>query len=184
VTATALVLTVAMSTQLAPVVVFLEAAIADVPASSFVPAIEVRRAPDPPPHAIMDVAAGTFERPPRRTFTRLKRTTPADPPEAPAPRVVGTTPDAPPTAPLDSPIIALSGKATVSAVSLPSLQRAGIAPEATPGSAPWDAVTSSSTSAADGVTRAAVAAGARARSAGVSIGRFFGRASKSGANIF
>ena len=180
VSVTALALTVVMSTQVAPVVVFLEAAIINGPASPFAPAIEVRRAPEPTPRANMNVAAGTLERRPHRTFRRLKRTV-SDPPEAPAPQVVGTTPDAPPTAPLDSRIIAVNDKASISPVSLPSLQRAGIA---TPASAPWDAVTISTTSAADGVARAAVAAGARARSAGVSIGRFFGRASKAGASIF
>jgi beta-lactamase regulating signal transducer with metallopeptidase domain len=184
VSVTALALTVVMSTQVAPVVVFLEAAIINGPASPSAPAIEVRRAPEPAPRANMNVAAGTLERPPHRTFRRLKRTTLSDPPEAPAPQAVGAPPDAPPTAPLDSRIIAVNGTASVSAVSLPSLQRAGIAPEATPASAPWDAVTISTTSAADGVARAAVATGARARSAGVSIGRFFGRASKAGANIF
>ena len=75
------------------------------------------------------------------------------------------------------------GKLPVIAVLLPSRQLPLLAP--TPSrAAPWEAVSTSAASAADDVARRAVAAGARARSAGISIGRFVTRASRAGANVF
>ena len=90
VSVTALALAVVMSTQVAPVVVFLEAAAVNAPAAAAAPAIEVRRAPEPAPRTNVNAAAGALERPPRRTLTRLKRPTQSDPPEAAAHPFAGT----------------------------------------------------------------------------------------------
>ena len=132
VSVTALALAVVMSTQVAPVVIFLETAAVNAPAAAVAPAIEVRRAPEPAPRTNVNAAAGALERPPRRTLTRLKRPTQSDPPEAAAHPFAGTTLDAPPTAPLDSRIIAADANAPVLAVPLPSSQPAAIASAPTP----------------------------------------------------
>ena len=88
------------------------------------------------------------------------------------------------TAPLDSRIMAAAVNVPVLAVSLPSSRAAAIVSAPTHAAAPWEAVRTSTASAANSVARAAAATGARARSAGVSIGRFVTRASKAGANVF
>jgi hypothetical protein len=185
VSVTALALAVVMSTQVAPVVIFVETAAVNAPAAAVAPAIDVRRAPEPAPRTNVNAAAGGLERPPRGTLlTRLKRPTRSDPPEAAAHPFAGTTVDAPPTAPLDNRIIAVDAVAPVLAVSLPSSQPAAIASAPTHAAAPWEAVRTSTVSAASGVARAAAATGARARNTGVSIGRFVTRASKAGARGF
>ena len=97
---------------------------------------------------------------------------------------VRTTQDDAPTAPLDSRIIAAVANAPVLAVPLPSSQPAAIPSAPIPARGPWEAVSDSATSAASDVARAAAETGARARSAGVSIGRFFTRAGKAGTSIF
>jgi len=175
VSVTALALAVVVSTQLAPAVMFLEAVVVSAPAAA-VPAIEVRRAPAP--RAKVDAAAWGLERPQQRHLSRrVTRPIESGPPEAAVHPFAGThvTVEAPSTVPLDSRVIAADAIAPVLAASLPSSPPAGIASAPTP-VAPWDAVGASTASAASGAARAAVATGARARSAGVSIGRFFTRA--------
>ena len=185
VSVTALALAVVMSTQVAPVVIFLETAAVNAPGRR-------RRAGN---RSAPRAGAGTRnERERRRGRARavrhaarsrvLKRPTQSDPPEAAVHPFAGTTLDAPPTAPLDSRIIAADANAPVLAASLPSSQPAAIASAPTHAAAPWEAVRTSTASAASDVARAAAATGARARSTGVSIGRFVTRASKAGANVF
>ena len=89
VSVTVLALAVVMSTQIAPVVVFLEAAAVEPPAAA--PAIDVRPAPEPPLRSNVNAASGALKRPPRRTLTRLKRPTRSDPAEAAAHLFAGTT---------------------------------------------------------------------------------------------
>ena len=185
VSVTALALAVVMSTQVAPAVIFLEAAAVD--ASGRRRRAGNRSAP-------RAGAGAAHERERRRGGARAAATPHVHAVEASGPvrpagsaqltRFAGTTPDAPPTAPLDSRIMAADGNAPVLAVPLPSSQPAAIASAPTPAAAPWEAVRTSTASAASGVARAAAATGARARSAGVSIGRFLTRASKAGANVF
>jgi beta-lactamase regulating signal transducer with metallopeptidase domain len=184
VSVTALAFAVVMSTQVAPVVIFLEAVAVNAPAAAVAPAIDVRLAPEPTLRTNVNAAAEGLKRPPRRTLTRVQRPTRSDPPEAVAHPVAGVTPDAPPTAPLDSHIMVMDANVPVLAVSLPSSPPAAIASAPTHAAAPWEAVRTSTTSAASDVARAAVATGARARSTGVSIARFVTRASKAGANVF
>ena len=86
-------------------------------------------------------------------------------------------------APLDSRIMPADSKLPVIAAPLPSRQLSILAP-APAQTAPWEAVRTSTASAAGGVARSAAATGARARSAGISIGRFVTRASRAGANVF
>jgi beta-lactamase regulating signal transducer with metallopeptidase domain len=179
-----LMIAVVMSTQVAPVVVFLGAAAVTVDAWATAPVIELRREPVPAPRTNVNAAGGALERPPRRTLPRLKRSTQSPPPEAAAQPIAGTPPlDAPPptTAPLDSRIMAVDN-VPVLTVSLPSSQPAVSAWAPTDTAAPWEAVRSSTASAAGAVGRAAVGAGARARNAGVSIGRFLTRVKKAGAD--
>ena len=129
-------------------------------------------------------AAEIPARPPRRTVTALERPAEFEPPElVSAHPIAATTPDAPSAAPLDSRIVPADGKLPVIEAPLPSRQLSllALAPAHT---APWEAVNTSAASAADDVVRRAVAAGARARSAGISIGRFVTRASRAGANVF
>jgi hypothetical protein len=116
-----LMIAVVMSTQVAPVVVFLGAAAVTVDAWATAPVIELRRERVPAPRANVNAAGGALELP-RRTRTRLKRSTPSRPPEAAAHPIAGTPPlDAPPpaTAPLDSRIMAVDN-VPVLTVSLPS----------------------------------------------------------------
>jgi bla regulator protein blaR1 len=183
VSVTALALAVAMSTQVAPVVNFLETAAVHAPAA-VAPAIEVRRAPEPASRTNGNAAAGALKRPLRRTLTRLKRPTQSDPAEAAVHPFQGTTLDAPLTAPLDSRSFAADANGLAFAVALPSSQPAATTSASTLASGPWEAVRTSTASAASDVARAAATAGARARSTGVSIGRFVTRASKAGANVF
>jgi hypothetical protein len=65
---------------------------------------------------------------------------------------------------------------------MPAVHPANFAP--LQAGAPWEAVTTSATSAAEYVTRAAVTTGEQARNAGVAISRFVTRASKAGASVF
>jgi beta-lactamase regulating signal transducer with metallopeptidase domain len=183
VTATALALTVVMSTQVGPVVVFLEATGIHVPSAPAAPAILARSAPEPAARAIANAnaAAVAAKRPSRRTIAKLERPAQSEPSAVAARPVARPTPEATPTALLDSRIVAVNGDASVP-VSLPSIQPAAIAP--TQAGAPWEAVTTSATSAAEDVTRAAVTTGVRARSAGVAISRFVTRASKASASVF
>ena len=186
VSATALALTVVISTQLAPVVVFLRADAIDAPATPVAPAIEVRRAPEPARRANVITAAAAVKRPrpPLPTITPLNSPAPSYPTEAAAHPVAGATLEAQETVPLDSRVIAPNANAPLFAAPLPSSQPAAMASTPTPAASPWEAVSTSATSAADGIARAAEGTGARARSAGVSIGRFFTRAGKAGASVF
>jgi beta-lactamase regulating signal transducer with metallopeptidase domain len=181
VSVTALALAVVMSTQVAPAVLFLDTG--DINAPAVAPALDTRRAPEPPPSTYGDAAAGVLKRPPRRTLTRVERPTPFEPPEAAAYPFESTPLAAPPPAPLDSRIIAADGKAPLIAGPSTSAQLAALA-SVSAQAPPWDAVRTSTTSAARGVARSAAETGDRARSAGVSIGRFVTRASKAGANVF
>ncbi len=181
VSATALALTVVMSTRVGPVVVFLEATGIHVPSAPAAPAIGVRSALEPAARLNANAAAAAPERPPQRTIPSLERPAQFDSAAVPARPVASPMPEATQTAPLESRIMAVNGDASVP-VSLPSIQPAAIAP--TQAGAPWEAVTTSATSAAEEVTRAAVTTGSRARSAGVAISRFVTRASKAGAGVF
>jgi beta-lactamase regulating signal transducer with metallopeptidase domain len=183
VSVTALAVAVAMSTQLAPAVIFLETVAVNAPAAA-VPAIEVRRAPAP--RAKVDAAAWGLERPQRHLSRRVTRPIESGPPEAAVHPFAATheTVEAPPTGPLDSRVIAADVNAPVLAESWPWSPPAGIASAPTPVVSPWDAVSASTASAASGAARAAAATGVRARSAGVSIGRFFTRAGKAVAKDF
>lgn len=178
---TALALAVVVSTQLAPAVMFLEA-VAVTPPAAAAPAIDVRRAPAS--RTKVNAPAGERKRLQRHTSTRVTRPVHSVPPEAAAHPVAGTTLDAPPTVPLDSRVLAADVNAAVLAVPLLSSPRAGIASAPPPVAPPWEVVSASTTSAASGAARAAVATAAHARRAGVSIGRFFTRASKAVARDF
>ena len=184
VSVTALALAVVMSTQVAPVVIFLETAAVNAPAAAVASATEVRREPAPTPRTNVNTTAGALKRPLRRTLTRLMPPTQSDSPEAAAHPFGGPTLDARPTAPLDSRIIVADANTPVLAVALPSSQPTATTSASTLASGPWEAVRTSTASAASDVARAAASAGARARSTGVSIGRFVTRASKAGANVF
>ncbi len=134
VSVTALALAVVMSTQVAPVVVFLEAAGVNVPAAPAAPAIDVRRAPETAAPAITNVNATAKPRRwrPGAHPGHVPTQEPPAPSEAPQltiRRVADPTPDAPPTAPLDSRIIAVHGNASVP-VPLPSMQPASIVADA------------------------------------------------------
>ena len=181
VSVTALALAVVVSTQLAPAVMFFEAVAVNSPAD-VAPAIDVRRAPAF--RTTVNATAGERKRLQRHTSTRVTRPVHSVPPEAAAHPVAGTTLDAPPTVPLDSRVIAADVNAAVLAVPLLSSPRAGIASAPPPVAPPWEVVSASTTSAASGAARAAVATAAHARSAGVSIGRFFTRTSKAVAKDF
>jgi hypothetical protein len=182
----ALALTVVMSTQVGPVVVFLEAIDATgirIPAPPAAPAVGMRSAPEPAVRTITNANAAAVapERSPRATIVKLERPAQSDSSAVIAWPIVVPTPEATPTALLDSRIVAVNGDASVP-VPLPSIQPTNIAPaQAGP---PWEAVATSATSAAEDVTRAAVTTGDRARNAGVAISRFVTRASKAGAGVF
>jgi hypothetical protein len=173
-----------LSTQVAPVVVFLRAEAISAPATPVVQTVEVR-APEPAPRANVVTAAPAIKRPrpPLPALALLNSPEQAELPESAAHPFAGTTLETPQTAPLDSRVIAPNANALLVAAPLPSSQPASMASTPTPAS-PWEAVSNSATSAADGITRAAEGTGARARSAGVSIGRFFTRAGKAGASVF
>lgn len=108
------------------------------------------------------------------------------PPEAAVHPFAGAheTLDVRPTVPLESRVIAADVGAVVLAVPLFASPRAGIASAPPPVAPPWEVVSAPTTSAASGAARAAVATAAHARSAGVSIGRFFTRAGKAVAKDF
>ena len=177
VSVTALTLAVVMSTQLAPAVLFLDTA--DISTRPSRPQSSIA----PGRHHMRGRRPGVRTRPPRLTSTRVERRTPVEPPEAAAYPCESTPVDAPPPAPLDSRTIAADGKAPVIAGPSPSVQLAALA-SVSAQAPPWDAVRTSTTSAAKGVARSAAETGDRARSAGISIGRFVARASKAGANVF
>ena len=182
---TALGLAVFISTQVAPVVVFVETAVntPGVPAAA-APAIDMRSAPDP--SLPTDVSATTVGpvRPLRRAPTHSTLSTQSDPPETAAQSSVRTAQNDAPTVLLDSRVIAAVANAPLLAVPVPSSQPAAIPSAPIPAPSPWEAVSDSATSAASDLTRAAAVTGARARSAGVSIGRFFTRAGKAGTSMF
>jgi len=180
VSVTALALAVVMSTQLAPAVMFLEAVAIRVPAAA-APVIEVRRAPAP--RTMVNGTARGLKRLQRHTSTRVTRRVQSVPPQAAVHTFPGTheTLDIPPTVRLDSRVIAADVNALELAVPLPPV---GIVSAAAHGAPPWDAISASTVSAAIGAERAAVATAAHARSAGVSIGRFFTRAGKAVAKDF
>ncbi|OFW16587.1 MAG: hypothetical protein A3F70_08570 [Acidobacteria bacterium RIFCSPLOWO2_12_FULL_67_14] len=184
VSVTALALAVVMSTQLAPVVMFLETAAVNAPAAAAAQAIEVRRAPAP--RTKVNATAVGLKLPQRHMSPRVTRPIQSGPSEPAVHPFAGTheTPDTPPTVPLDSRVIAADVNVPVVAVPLPSAPPVGIASAPAPVAPPWDAVRAPTTSAASGAARAAVATAAHARSAGVSIGRFFTRAGKAVANEF
>jgi beta-lactamase regulating signal transducer with metallopeptidase domain len=181
VSATALAFTVVMSTQVGPVVVFLEATGVHAPAAPAAPAIRIRSVSEPTARANVSAAAVAPERPPQRTIPKPERPAQSDLSAVAAPPVASPTPEAIPTALLESRIMAVNGDASVP-VSAPSIQPAAIAP--TQAGTPWEAVATSATSAAEDVTRAAVTTGTRARNAGVAISRFVTRASKASASVF
>jgi beta-lactamase regulating signal transducer with metallopeptidase domain len=183
VSVTALALAVVVSTQLAPAVMFLAAA-AVTPPSAAAPALDVRRSPAP--RTKVNATAGGLRPPQRHMSQRVMRPVQSGPPEAAVHPFAGTheTLDAPPTLPLESRVIATEVSAAVLAVPLLASPQAGIASAPPPVAPPWEVVSASTTSAASGAARAAVATADHARSAGVSIGRFFTRAGKAVAKDF
>ena len=182
---TALGLAVIISTQVAPVVIFVETAgnTPGVPAAA-APAIDMRPAPEPSlPRNVTATAVG-LARPLRRALTHSTLSTQSDPPDMAAQSSVRTTQDDAPTVLIDSHVIAAVANAPVLVVPVPSSQPAAIPSAPIPARGPWEAVSDSATSAASDLTRAATETGARARSTGVSIGRFFTRAGRAGTSIF
>jgi len=185
----ALSLTVAMSTQVGPAVVFLEATGIHIPAAPAAPAIGVRRGPETAaraialPNATANADAETIAtmRPSQGTAPKQDRPAQFESSAVTIRQVADPTAEATLTAPLDSRTVAVHGDASVPAP-LPSIQTTNLSPTQT--GAPWDAVATSATSAAEDVTRAAVTTGERARDAGVAISRFVTRASKAGTGIF
>ncbi|MEO8258346.1 MAG: M56 family metallopeptidase [Acidobacteriota bacterium] len=186
-----LAIAVVLSTQVAPAVVFFDLAEADAPLAE--PAAALRTRLDPAPSTNEAPVAEAPPAAPYRTPVRLPRPARPEPPALAGLPLAVTMVDAPAVAPLDSRTVAAADsktsgngsivKAPAIAVPLPSRPLA-VLPPAPDHAAPWDAVTTSTLSAADAVARSAAATGARARSAGISIGRFVTRASKAGANIF
>ncbi len=183
VSVSALALAVVMSTQLVPVVMFLDAVAVTAPAAA-VPAIDIRRAPAAPTK--VSATAEGLKPPQRHMSQRVARPIQSGPPEAALHPFAGTheTLDAPPTVPLESRVIAADVSAAVLAVPSLSSPRAVIASVPPTVAPPWHAVSASTTSAASGVAGAAAATAAHARNAGVSIGRFFTRAGKAVAKDF
>ena len=180
-TATALALAVGVSTQLAPVVIFIETGTVNTPAApaaAVAPAMEVRRTSEPASRTNVNAAAGEFDPTPLRGPARSTRATRSDPLETAVRPLADTAVDAQSTAP------DIAANALAPAVSLPSSQPAAIASAPILTAAPGEPVRTSATSTANDIARAASEAGARARNAGISIGRFVTRASKAGANVF
>ena len=178
----ALALAVVMSTQLSPAVMFLEAVAVTAPAAA-APAIDVRRTPEP--GTKVDAAALGLKGPQLHRSPRV--TAPIQPglPEAVVhPFVAAHETVEAPAVPLDSRVIAADINVPVLAVPSPSSPPVGIASAPPPVAPPWDVVATSTTSAANGAARAAVATAAHAQNAGVSIGRFFTRAGKAVAKDF
>ena len=180
---TALGLAVVISTQFAPAVIFVETAAGHTtgPAAAVATAIEERGTPEPAPPEITDASPGELERSLRVEPSNAERPAPSD---AAARPLIATAPDGPPAAPLERPTIAADTVAPVPSVPLPAFQPVAFPSAPTPAPGPWEAVSDSATSAANDVARAAAETGARARSAGVSIGRFLTRAGKAGTSIF
>jgi beta-lactamase regulating signal transducer with metallopeptidase domain len=184
VSVTALALTVVMLTRVTPVVIFLETIGGDAPAAAVAPAIEIRHVPEPAPATNVNAAARGLERSSRRAHRRSNLEAHSDPPEVAARSSAGTTLDAALTAPLDSRVIAAVANAPVLAVPLLASQPAATASALIPAATPWEKAGDSATSAAGDIARSAVETGARARSAGVSIGRVVTRAGKAVASAF
>jgi len=181
---TVLALTVLMSTRVGPVVVFLEATGIHVPPAPAAPAIGVRSAPQPAAPAIANAngtAIAVTPEQPHDTIPKPELPGQADFSALTVRPVESPAPEAAPSALLDSRIVAAHGGATVP-VPMPTVHPANFAPPQA--GAPWEAVTTSATSAAEDVTRAAVTTGEQARNAGVAISRFVTRASKAGASVF
>jgi beta-lactamase regulating signal transducer with metallopeptidase domain len=181
-TATALVLAVGVSTQLAPVVIFIETAAVNTPAAAAAAATratEARRTSEPASRTNVNAAAGAFDPTPLRALARSTRATQSDPLETAVRPFAGTAADAQSTAPDN-----IAANALAPAVSLPSSQPAAVASAPILTAAPGEPVRTSAASAASDIAGAASEAGARARNAGVSIGRFVTRASKAGASVF
>ena len=178
---TALALAVILSTQLAPVVMFREAVAVNNQAAA-ASIIDMRGAPAP--RTRVTATAEGLKRP--HTSKRVTRPIPSGPPEAAVHPLVHTheTLDASPTVLLDSRAIAADVDAPMPAVSLPWSPPVDIASAPTQVAPPWEPVSASAASAANGAARAAVATAAHARSAGVSVGRFFTRAGKAVAQDF
>ena len=186
VSVTALALAVVMSTQVAPVVIFLETAAVNAPAAAVAPAIEVRRAPEPAPRTNVNAAAEGLEAaatPHAHACDASDTVRPAGSGSSP---IRGRTTRWTPPRRRHSTAASLRRTPTRPCSQcrcprrnrLPSRRRQ---PMPRP---PGKQSATSTTSAASDVARAAAATGARARSAGVSIGRFVTRASKAGANDF
>jgi hypothetical protein len=174
------------STRVRPVVTFHEwvPAVVTGPVAAIVPAEAERRAPEPAFHANLDSPPGARARVPRRTIDALKPPSLSEPlPERAPHGMASTSSDEPLTTPLDSAALAADTHALTLGTVVPSPQ--ATAPSSTVDDpAPWEALATSTTSAADDMGRAATAAGARAQSAGIAIGRFVTRVSKAGTSIF
>jgi beta-lactamase regulating signal transducer with metallopeptidase domain len=180
----ALALAVVMSTQVAPVVIFVETAAGNAPDAAAAPAHRKGDGSLFTKNEKRDPSPISIERPTRRALRGVKRPAAPSPPEAAARPLASTTPDTHPTAPLDSRVVAADANTPVLLMSLPSSQPAAIALSPVLAASPWEAVRTSTTSAASGIARDAKATGARVWSRCVSIGRFVTRASKAGANVF
>lgn len=179
---TALALAIVASTQVAPAVIFLETAAPN--ASVAVSSVnDMRLAPGAASQTNVNATVGALE-PPRRTLTGAKRATPTDATEPSAHSLVATKQDPPLAPPLERRTVVAPDTVAPALAALPSSPLAAVAPARTAAAKPWDSVSASATSAAGDLARAAAASGVRARSAGVSIGRFVTRARKAGANVF
>ena len=184
VSVTALALAVVVSTQLAPAVMFLEA-VAVTPPAAAAPAIDMRRAPASrtkvnatavgaeaaaTPHVHAGDASGTLRPAGSGQFThsraRTKRWTSLR-------RCHSTAASLRRTSARPCSQYRCSPRHGLASLRRHRLSRL-----------PGTSVSASTTSAASGVARAAVATAAHARSAGVSIGRFFTRAGKAVAKDF
>ena len=181
VSVTALAFAVVLSTQAAPLVVFLEKAAVSSPDAIATPTKELRQEAPVASRMIMNVRV---EQSVRRTPVRTGRPKRAVAADAAAAIGVSIVQDAP-AAPLERRTLASADTvAPVLEGSIPSSEPAAVASPPAPVAKPWDALTASATTAASDLTRAAKEHGGRARSAGLSISRFVTRVGKAAANVY
>jgi len=178
---TALAGFVVLSTQAAPLVVFLEKAAVRAPDAIAAPAKQLREAAPVASPVNVNVR---LEQPVRRTPVRTGRPKLAVAADAAAAMSVSFVHDAP-AAPLERRAIPSADTVALAFEgSVPSSEPAAVAPPPAPPTRPLDALTDSATTAASALTRAAKEHGTRARSAGLSISRFVTRVGKAAANVY
>jgi len=184
--ATTIVLAFALvgSMQARPIVTFVESVVVIKPAAAMAPAIVQQRAQEPAFHTNVDAAADVSTQAPRRTLTAPRGPAESDLlPGGVFHGVANTNPDEPLTAHVEIRALPAEAHALALDMVVPSPQptAASSAPAYVP--APWEALATSTTSAAGDLARSAAATGARAQSAGIAIGRFVRQVSKS-ASVF